>query len=229
MRLIFKRTLNFLFPSVCLVCHRDILTLNPGVICPLCVAAFPHYYGVPPYNRHLDQLWVPFSYEGSLRDALQAFKFRGRTELAPILSRSWMRAIGSEHLWPEVIVPVPSSWSRDVIRGFNPAERLAQSLGQLIGRPVVLSALRRGQFHRSQRNFNRLERFINAKAGFRIGPRFRKVVGKSVLLIDDICTTSATLSICAELLKKIGAEQVIGAAMAQDLLSILPHHAQSSN
>ena len=150
-------------------------------------------------------------YAGVLRQLLHALKYEGRRTLAIRLS-VLMKARGREALaGADFVVPVPLHWRRRHARGFNQAEDLARGLG-----PPIVHALRRvrataPQFGLSapRRRRNVQEAFAPPRRGFlrrrRHDPRLR---GACVVLVDDVCTTGATLEACATALMAGGAREV---------------------
>jgi len=150
-------------------------------------------------------------YDGVLRQLLHALKYEGRRTLAGRLS-ALMRERGREVLGvADFVVPVPLHWRRRHARGFNQAEDLASGLG-----PPVVHALRRVRATAPQFGLSASRRRRNVQAAFapprrgflrrrRHDPRLR---GACVVLVDDVCTTGATLEACAAVLKAGGAREV---------------------
>jgi ComF family protein len=141
-------------------------------------------------------------YEGSLRAIVHALKYDGRISLACALA-ALMREHGREVLdGSNAVIPVPLHRRRRRARGFNQAEELANHLG----RPCVL-ALRRTRFTRSQTDLPELERQENVRNAFALR-RGADVRDLCVVLVDDVCTTGATLEACAGVLRRAGAREV---------------------
>ena len=102
----------------------------------------------------------------------------------------------------DMVVPVPLHHTRRRSRGFNQAEELAQHLGLPLRR-----ALRRSRATRPQTDLPAAQRHANVRDAF-VRARRADVTGLCVLLVDDVCTTGATLEACARVLKQAGARQV---------------------
>lgn len=102
----------------------------------------------------------------------------------------------------DVLLPVPLSKKRLRQRGYNQSEELARGISQLTGLPVAGKVLARKHFHRSQTSLNRQERQENVNDMFYVR-KDRQLRDQHVLLIDDICTTGATLIACSQALKDI--------------------------
>jgi ComF family protein len=102
----------------------------------------------------------------------------------------------------DLLLPVPLSRKRIHQRGYNQSERLAQGISDVTGLPIETKALRRTRFLQSQTQLSRQERQQNVADMFTVSNASR-LQGRHVLLIDDICTTGATLTACANALKDI--------------------------
>ncbi len=150
------------------------------------------------------------SYEAVVRDALHAFKFRGRRGLAVPLGDLLIEvAAGGLPLGlPDLLVPVPLHPRRRLERGFNQASLLAHRVGRALGRPVRDDALARVVATQSQTALDAQARRANVRGAFRLR-RPELVAGRHVLVVDDILTTGATLAECARRLEEGGAT-VIG-------------------
>ena len=102
----------------------------------------------------------------------------------------------------DVLLPVPLSRKRLRQRGYNQSEMLAIGVSDITPLPIVTNALRRKHFVKSQTRLSRHERQENVEDMFELRDGSR-LQGKHVLLIDDICTTGATLIACIDALKNI--------------------------
>ncbi len=156
-------------------------------------------------------------YEGRLRDIIHAFKYERRRTLAPPLA-ALMRKAGGEVLdGADAVVPVPLHWLRRRRRGFNQAALLASGLGL-----PVCHALRRSRRTRAQAELPAGERHVNVAGAFALawpyrfpwlGPvtalaRTPRLGGLTVVLVDDVTTTGATLDACARVLVAAGVREV---------------------
>lgn len=133
---------------------------------------------------------------GTLRAILHALKYDGQRSVAAPLGRL-MRRAGAEFIDEcDVAVPVPLHRARRRSRGFNQAEDLARHLGL-----PVLHALRRTRHTPTQTALPAPERHANVAGAFAVTSRAAALVGATVLLVDDVRTTGATLEACATALK----------------------------
>jgi ComF family protein len=136
-------------------------------------------------------------------------KFGGRAELARPLGRLmadlWR---GEPRLGPvDGVLPVPLHWVRERRRGYNQALLLAKDFGRRTETPLWDGVLRRKRSTKPQTELGRESRRANVEGAFEV-KRPERVRGKSLLLVDDVCTTGATLEACARALKAAGARRV---------------------
>lgn len=142
------------------------------------------------------------AYEGRLRDIVQALKYDPRPTIAKHLAAR-MRSAGVGVLaGADVVVPVPLHRSRERTRGFNQARELARHLGV-----PVADVLVRTRKTASQADLPAGRRRANVRGAFAIAPR-TALEGCTVVLVDDVQTTGATLSACAASLLDGGVAEV---------------------
>jgi ComF family protein len=152
-------------------------------------------------------------FEGPLRHAIHALKYRRLSAMAEplgdLLAHFWVHASDGA----DAIVPVPLHDGRRRERGYNQAELLANRLSRRVGAPVRPNALRRLRATAVQMSLNASDRKLNVAGAFESAdPAVR---GKRVVVIDDVCTTGATLDACAAALLSAGAASVRGLALAR--------------
>jgi ComF family protein len=102
----------------------------------------------------------------------------------------------------DVIIPVPLSSKRKRQRGYNQSEMIARGIHEITHIPVMSRALKRKHFHQSQTSLMRHQRQENVAEMFELRDA-KDLEGKHILFIDDVCTTGATLTACANVLKDI--------------------------
>lgn len=155
-------------------------------------------------------------YEGTLRAIIHAFKYDGRVQLARPLSALMIEA--GVHLLQDAdcVVPVPLHAWRRARRGFNQAEELARRLGLPMRR-----VLWRVRATAPQTALDARARRRNLNGAFSLSPfltprrRGSWLEGRTVVLIDDVRTTGATLDACASVLKMAGTTEVRALTVAQ--------------
>ena len=97
----------------------------------------------------------------------------------------------------DVIVPVPLHFRRRMSRGYNQSELLALGMARRMGVECDLRSLSRVRYNESQTNKSRTERWANVDDIFEVR-RADRLRGRHILLVDDVLTTGATISACAE-------------------------------
>lgn len=229
--------LDFVYPPICLGCEREErpgplklglclpcrgrLKLLRGRHCagcglPLAAAALPvgylcgHCRRRPPAYERLLAVW---SYEPPLEQVIHGLKFGRLDFLGGHLAEEIWQRLGGELRRAEAVVPVPLHWRRQMMRGYNQAERIARPLAKRLGRPLV-AALRRARSTAPQARLERCQRGANLRRAFRCR-RPAAVRDRVVLLVDDVSTTGATLDQAAAALLRGGAASVLALTAAR--------------
>jgi predicted amidophosphoribosyltransferase len=195
-------------PPLCAACGRGCRA--EAVICTRCsralAAARPILAGGP---QGIDRVWSSASHDGVARSLVTALKFRRLLPVAELMADRvhWLAPallLGGE------VVPVPAAPSRLRRRGFDPAGEFAAALAARLDIPVVPCLARRGSGHQVGRR--RAERIARA-------PRIEPITTapRSVLLVDDVLTTGATLTACAAALRSAGAKRVVALTFTRRL------------
>ncbi len=154
-----------------------------------------------------------FLFEGIVRDALHALKYRGGISVANSLLEPLARAWGAYPWRADLLVPVPLHAARELRRGYNQAAVVSVLLGRRLGLPVASRLLQRVRNTPSQTKLNRAERQQNVSEAFSCQPV--DLTGYCVVLIDDVATTGATLDACAGALLDAGAKAVAAFTIAR--------------
>lgn len=219
-----EEVLDLLFPSRCAGCGR------PGWSwCPSCAAAASlllppvcSLCGIP-WSRgercprceadplHLDGVRSCYIYSGPIRQALHRLKFHGRYRLAQTMAMWMLEGWARFTMEADLLIPVPTSRARQ--RGYNQAAMLAQALAEGLTLPMHPQALRRVRATPSQVGLAQNVRRENVRGAFLADPRW--VQGKRVVVVDDVCTSGATLEACAAALYQAGATSVWGFTLAR--------------
>lgn len=192
--------LDFLGPPCCDACGHP-FELDPGEAawCGACARSRPEFR----------RARAVFRYDDASRPLVLRFKHADRTEAAPAFAR-WMARAGASLLAEaDLVVPVPLHRWRLLTRRYNQAALLANALGRLAAVPVAPDLLVRRRRTPPQGYLGREARERNVKGAFAVRPaKLHLVHGRTVLLVDDVLTTGATVGECARVLLKAGAAAV---------------------
>jgi predicted amidophosphoribosyltransferase len=197
-----------LAPPLCAACGR--LSQGKRHLCQRCgrrlAALEPLRSAGPP---GVDRCWSSAPHEGVARDLVVALKFRRLLPVAGLMADrvAWLAPGG---LLGGAVVPVPTSPLRSLARGFDPAFELGAALAERTGLELRPCLARSGAGRQVGRR--RADRLARPP---RIGARTR--APRSVVLVDDVLTTGATLSACAGALRDAGAARIVAVTFARRL------------
>jgi predicted amidophosphoribosyltransferase len=197
-----------LVPPLCAACGRS--CRPEAAICSRCARrlalADPLAGSGPP---GLDRVWSSAPHEGVARDLVAALKFRRLLPVARLMAErvAWL---APAQILSGTVVPVPAAPPRLRRRGFDPAGELAAALAEALDAELDPCLARRGA-----------GRQVGRRRAERIGhpPRIHATgaAPRSVLLVDDVLTTGATLAACARALRSAGATRVVAVTFARRL------------
>ena len=156
-------------------------------------------------------------YQGKAKELVHIFKYQKRQVLGVDLARFMYRCLArDDSLWWEadVLVPVPLHRSRAKQRGFNQACILANDLSRQSGIPCLAGALKKKRNAAPQVSLSGEERRRNLRDVFSVARR-STVIGKVLILVDDVYTTGATVRECSRALLAAGAHEVRAVTFAQ--------------
>lgn len=196
--------LNALYPRsvTCDLCGRDAFleAAGPGAfLCPACLQLLRPAPPLPPPAR-LEGLAAGLAYTEEAARLIHRFKYGGAQYLAETLAAFLPPPPGAD-----CVVPVPLYPGRQRKRGYNQSELLARRLARDTGIPLERGLLARLRDTPSQTALHPGDRARNVRGAFRAQG---SALGRRILLVDDVCTTGATLSECARVLRAAGAAGV---------------------
>jgi ComF family protein len=149
------------------------------------------------------------AYEGSLQEAIHRWKYEGKTYLTPFFAQ-WMTETLNRH-WDagsfDLLIPVPLHPRRLRERGFNQILLLVKEISSRTGIPYGKTILQKKKPTLPQVTLSGMERERGVRGAFHVIRR-EGLVGKSVLLVDDVYTTGATVNECSKVLRRGGAKRV---------------------
>jgi ComF family protein len=201
------RSLDFISEPYCASCGLP-FDFDPGGVrlCGACLADPPAYHRARAVLR----------YDAAAKRLLLPFKHADRTEGAATFARWMARAAPDLLAACDLLVPVPLHWRRLWRRRYNQSALLAQQLGRLAAASYAPGLLRRKRATPPQGHLSRAARRRNVAGAFEV-PKGAgaHIAGRSILLVDDVMTTGATLEACAQALLRAGAARIEALVMAR--------------
>ncbi|MCL2630315.1 MAG: ComF family protein [Firmicutes bacterium] len=235
----FNQLASLIYPSglVCLSCKSEIGTenLREESLCLKCLKSLPYIREerctvcldmrviskkvcancasrVPCF----DKLYAPFYYSGAVKQMVLNYK-DGETYLSDYIAKYLALHFNAQSVNADILAFVPASKKAVLARGFNHMELIAKALAPLINLPLIEPLIKINHAKAEQKRLSRLQRTENIKDSFLINPDSPKelIESKTVLLIDDVVTTTATINECSRVLLNNGASLVLVLAFAR--------------
>jgi len=217
---------GLVFPRVCLGCQEP-LARGEEHLCTDCRAQLPYtdyhllpetenplarrFWGKLPVRHALS--YLRFLRRGRVQHLLHQLKYKGQRNVGLVLGRWYGHDLARQGLTFDLIVPVPLHPRKLAKRGYNQSDPFAEGLAESLQTPWLADTLRRTSQTESQTRKNRLQRWQNVAEVFEVADS-TAIVGKHVLVVDDVLTTGATLEACAAALLGAGASAVSVATIA---------------
>ncbi len=216
---------HFLFPFQCLGCGHS-LDEGEEEVCRSCLSELPlTHYWKDPSNEVAQMFWGKVDLEsassflffyqgGKVQKMLHALKYQGRTVPGRILGEQFGEVLrASPYAECDLIVPVPLHIKKEKKRGYNQCSIIGKALAEQLKVGFNDEVLIRTEHHASQTKKGRFDRWLNVRSRFAVVSD-EDLIGKHVLLIDDVITTGATLEACAQTLLQIDGVKVSVATVA---------------
>ena len=223
--------LNLVFPPVCQICRAERATAADGyvggdcfsgvrfVVAPFCERCGLPYEGSMSHSfvcANCQDMELHFSFARSavvanrvVLEAIHHYKYHRALYFEPFLAHLLIhQAVPflQNQGW-DMIVPIPLHASKLREREFNQAERLARRLGRAAKIPVNKGLVARVKCTATQTQLTRPERAGNVHQAFALR-KGKKLDGEKIILLDDVLTTGATTSACAQVLRQAGAGEI---------------------
>jgi ComF family protein len=204
-----RATIAFPQPPVCAHCGRPLLTPRSDHQCEMCAS------GHGPV--HLTSLRAATVYDGSIRAAILAYKFRGARRRAEPLSKLLVSAYKHDGLAADQVTHVPLHSARRRQRVYDQSQLLAREAARRLGLPFLPDAVKRVRATEPQTSLQGNQRILNvaqalALANVAVIPR---VKNRRILLIDDVTATGSTLDATAAALAEGVPAAIIGLALSR--------------
>jgi competence protein ComFC len=221
--------LDLIFPKTCLGCKKDgqyicqnclvkVQLLKP--VCPYCekpsIDGFTHTRCKKKYG--LDGLISVYRYEGVIKKAIWALKFKYATEVGKELTDFFVRSLhATDYILPATfsLVPIPIYRLRENFRGFNQSELIGKMVAEELGYKFTSDLLVKNKPTISQVELSVKERKKNLRGSFSLNQSSFLTPDSSILVFDDVFTTGSTLHEAAKVLKHAGVSKVWGMTIAR--------------
>ena len=213
---VFSDLIRIFYPDLCIECKIPLLD-QEKYVCINCLHQLPQLPITDFRNNVITQIFygkvtIQLGYSlliyrrmGMVKNIIQELKYRGNESIGIWLGK-WIGSIledTAEFQTIDYIIPVPLHPKKLRSRGYNQVSRFAHQISIYLNKPVLEHQFVRVSSTKTQTLKARMERFSNVNTKFQItNPGFFR--NKHILLVDDVITTGATLTSCAEEFTKIG-------------------------
>lgn len=212
-----QNIMDLFFPRQCACCDSRLLG-EEDTLCLKCLLHLPrtNTWEQPFDNEMAKMFWHRIAVErccalfyfqshSFASRIIYQLKYAHRPDIGVYLGRCLAQE-GLRHDFFEdidAIVPIPLTKRRKRQRGYNQSEEIAKGISSLTHLPIITDAVERTKFTESQTHKGRWERLENVQQVFRL-TNGTNISGKHLLIVDDVCTTGATIIACCEQLAKAG-------------------------
>ena len=198
----FKK-LSFITKPFCKSCNQPFVKKSAGKYCGGCLKSKPNYI-----------LRSPVIYNDNSAPLILKFKHGDGTHIAKYLASEMVKSIDDVAGDIDIIMPVPLHRTRLVKRKYNQSAELTKIIAKQINKPHNMTNLVRTKNTQSQGNKNFRMRVKNVRGAFAIKNK-ENIADKTILIVDDVHTTGATLTEISKLLLKNGAKQIYAVCYAK--------------
>ena len=241
---ILAKIIDLFFPRFCPICGNRLMG-EEEYICLSCNLHLPRTdtWKNPYENEMAKMFWhqIPiekacalFYYKGHsyTSNILYQLKYGNRPEMGTYMGYLLAQEGLQVHFFDDIdaIIPIPLAPNRKKQRGYNQSEEIAKGIAKLTHLPILTDIVRRTTFTESQTHKDRWQRLENVSQVFERAPQYAgkkdekayaSLEGKHFLIIDDVCTTGATIiSCCQAIMGKKEQEKKSGKGIKFSVMSI---------
>jgi ComF family protein len=208
--------LDLIFPKICLGCKKEGIFLCQDCLSVLEISTTHQKFR----GKYLDDLYFPLDYGNFLsKKLIQNFKYPPlirelKRELALVIISHFLLLDKKPVFSDFVLIPIPLAKKKLKWRGFNQAEEIGKELAEFLKIPLISDCLVKIKENKAQVELSEKERKENVRGVFFVKNK-EKIVGKKILLVDDVFTTGATMEEAARVLKEAGAKKIVGIVIAR--------------
>lgn len=197
---------DIFYPRRCIYCNTTVKNFKRLCICQKCknIRNYPH---VVRDDRYLfTEAFGVLKYDDNIKTAMLKFKFKGLKYYGyTFAERMSLYQETFPYLKTAVLCCVPISESRE--REYNQTQIIAKHLGKILGNECVSDLLYKARDIKPLSKMNKAQRRLFVKGAFAVNPKY-DLIGKDVVVVDDIFTSGATANECAKVLRSAGAKNV---------------------
>ncbi|MBU1098588.1 MAG: ComF family protein [Bacteroidetes bacterium] len=215
---------NFVFPPFCPCCGSK--QQDDKIICDMCEGElttaeksdlkrhYNEYFVETGKIKKLFSLYI-FVKDSPIQSLIHKLKYENKFRIGLQLGYMWARRFeGSEELTDlDYIIPVPLFHTKKAERGYNQSYYFALGIKKVLGIKIGSRMLKRRRATDTQTNLSKQQRIINVKGAFKVKNK-RRLIGKNILLFDDVITTGSTVNECARVLSEAGVKSIIAGSIA---------------
>jgi len=214
---------DFFLPRLCPGCNKK-LSVEEKPVCDDCLSSiliadeerikieYDKNFGSTKIIKDFYAKFV-FETDKTLQQIIHALKYQKQFKLGFFLGELLAEGIKMKNWQINLIVPVPIHHLKKTERGYNQSDFLAKGLSKSLQIPYSVRSIKRIKYTESQTKLKMKERALNVSNAFKV-KNVEKVKGKNILIVDDVCTTGATLLECGIALYKAGANTVYAGSVA---------------
>jgi len=214
---------DFFLPRICPGCNKK-LSIEEKPVCADCLSSiliadedrlhneFDKNFGSTKIIKDYYAKYV-FETDKTLQQIIHALKYNKQFKLGVFLGELIGEGIKMQDWQIDLIIPIPIHHLKKAERGYNQSDYLAKGLSKSLSIPYSLKSIKRIKYTESQTKLKMKERALNVSNAFKV-KNVGKVKGKNILIVDDVCTTGATLLECGIAMYKAGAGSVYACSVA---------------
>lgn len=212
--------LSIIFPKHCHICSGSLAEYEK-FICLKCLDELPRtsyhllpfspmeqrFAGIIPYEKATSLF--AYTRDSAISAIIQDFKYRGYQSLAKQMGRIMAEELYISGFFNDIdyVIPIPLHFLKRAKRGYNQSLMLAKGIVAVAGNCHIATNLYAHRQHSTQTSKNRFERWQNTTNTFSV-KRPHQLENKHILLVDDVCTTGATIISAAQAILKVSGTKI---------------------
>ncbi len=217
---------HLFYPHVCAACGSDLLS-ESNLLCLQCIHELPHTGYASLENNPVEKIFwgrieitsamceFYFSKGTIVQSLIHQLKYKGNKEVGIMLGNIMGNSLINSDRFTDIdaLIPLPLNAAKENKRGFNQSEILCNGISQVTSIPVLKGVVSRVRSTETQTKKRRSQRWENVEGSFCVSNR-EKLIGKHLLLVDDVITTGATLEACGKVILQIPGARLSIATLA---------------